>query len=65
MLEAVQVCAANQVVFPEDKICRYQVPHFCYRWKNFVCKLYCKYVCKSFKGTGECRDDQGCHCICC
>jgi len=58
-------CAGNQVQLLEAKQCFYVVPGFCNTWKNFVCKLTCKGVCKSFSAHGECRDDGGCHCICC
>lgn len=58
-------CAGNQVQLLEAKQCFYVIPGYCNTWKNFVCVLTCKGVCKSFSAHGECRDDRGCHCRCC
>ncbi|RHN77176.1 hypothetical protein MtrunA17_Chr1g0151931 [Medicago truncatula] len=55
----------NQVQLLEAKQCFYVIPGYCNTWKNFVCVLTCKGVCKSFSAHGECRDDRGCHCRCC
>jgi hypothetical protein len=58
-------CAGNEVQMLEAKECDPVVPDFCHTWRNIVCKLKCKIVCKSWSAHGQCLDDHACHCHCC
>ncbi|WJX09618.1 hypothetical protein P8452_00434 [Trifolium repens] len=55
----------NEVQMLEAKECDPVVPDFCHTWRNIVCKLKCKIVCKSWSAHGQCLDDHACHCHCC